>query len=132
MPRSLYLNLAVRDLPATITFFRALGFDFNPKFTDQNAACLVINDQTAIMLLTEPFFVGFTDRLPCDTTTHTEAFCALSCDSRAEVDELMSKVIAAGGRDMGRVQEHGFMYGRAFYDLDGHHWEPFWMDPAAE
>lgn len=125
-----FINLAVRDLPKSMEFFRSLGFAFNPQFTDQNAGCMVLSEQGYVMLLAEPFFRTFTDREPADTRTHTEAMIALSCDSRAEVDELLGRAIAGGGTDTGKVQEHGFMYGRAFYDLDGHHWELFWMDPA--
>ena len=129
-PRAVFLNLAVRDLGKAMDFFRSLGFAFNPQFTDQNAACMVLSEHGYVMLLTEPFFRGFTDRHPCDTRTHTEAMIALSCDSRAEVDELLGRAIAGGGSDTGKVQEHGFMYGRSFYDLDDHHWELVWMDPS--
>ena len=92
---------------------------------------MVLSDHGFVMLLTEPFFRGFTEQQPCDTRTHTEVMIALSCESRAEVDELLGKAIAGGGRDTGKVQDPGFMYGRAFYDLDEHHWELVWMDPAA-
>lgn len=131
-PRGIFVNLAVRDVARSTDFFRALGFDFNPKFTDGNAACMVLSEHGYVMLLNEPFFRGFTDREICDTSTHNEALTAISCESRAEVDALMDKVVAAGGEDLNRAQEHGFMYARSFRDLDGHHWEPFWMDPAAE
>jgi predicted lactoylglutathione lyase len=129
--RKIFVNLAVRDLKRAKAFFSALGFDYNPKFTDDNAACMVISDDGYVMLLAEPFFKTFTKRDVCDTSRHTEALIALSCESRNEVDELVKKAIDAGGRDAMPAQDHGFMYARSFYDLDGHHWEVLWMDPKA-
>jgi len=129
--RKMFVNLAVRDLKRAKAFFSALGFDFNPKFTDDKAACMVISDEGYVMLLAEPFFKTFTTRAVCDTSRQTEALLALSCESRNEVDELVKKAIAAGGRDTMPVQDQGFMYGRSFYDLDGHHWEVLWMEPKA-
>jgi predicted lactoylglutathione lyase len=129
--RKMFVNLAVRDLKRAKGFFSALGFDFNPKFTDDKAACMVISDEGYVMLLAEPFFKTFTTRAVCDTSRQTEALLALSCESRTEVDELVKKAIAAGGRDAMPAQDQGFMYGRSFYDLDGHHWEVLWMEPKA-
>ncbi len=131
MSRKIFVNLAVRDLPASKAFFTALGFTFNPQFTDEKAACMVVSDEAFVMLLSEPFFRTFTKQQPCDTSTHTEGLFALSCASRAEVDELVAKAMAAGGRPAMPAQDHGFMYGGSFYDVDGHHWELVWMDPAA-
>lgn len=129
--RKMFVNVSVRDLGKSKDFFSALGFAFNPKFTDQNAACMIVSDEAFVMLLTEPFFKQFTKREPCDTNRQTEAFLAVSCSSRAEVDELVKKALAAGGTHAMDPQDHGFMYGWSFYDLDGHHWEVFWMDPKA-
>ncbi|PTL84058.1 VOC family protein [Vitiosangium sp. GDMCC 1.1324] len=129
--RMLFLNLAVRDLKKSKAFFSTLGFEFNPKFTDENAACMIISEQAYVMLLTEPHFKKFTRRELCDTTRQTEGLFALSCGSRAEVDEMVKKAIGAGGKHAMEPQDHGFMYGWSFYDLDGHHWEVFWMDPKA-
>ena len=129
--RMIFVNVAVRDLKKSMAFFSKLGFEFNPKFTDDNAACMIISDQAFVMLLTEPFFKGFTKRELCDTTRQTEGLFALSCGSRAEVDEMVNKAVAAGGAHAMPAQDHGFMYGWSFYDLDGHHWEPMWMDPQA-
>ncbi len=129
--RMIFVNLAVHDLSRSMAFFGTLGFGFNPKFTDQNAACMILSEQGFVMLLLEPFFKGFTSRELCDTRTHTEALLALTCESRAEVDALLQLAVGVGGVDTGKVQEMGFMYGRSFYDLDGHHWELFWMDPSA-
>jgi predicted lactoylglutathione lyase len=112
-------------------FFSKLGFTYNPQFTDEKAACMIINEQACAMLLSEPFFKTFTKREVCDTSKSTEGLFALSCASRAEVDEMVKTAIAAGGSHAMEAQDHGFMYGWSFYDLDGHHWEVFWMDPNA-
>lgn len=130
MARKVFVNLAVSDLKKSMAFFAALGFEYNVQFCDENAACMIIGEDAYAMLLTRSFFSGFTDNAICDTSTHTEALIAVSCESRAEVDELVAKAIAAGGRYAVKPQDHGFMYGWSFYDLDGHHWELFWMDPA--
>jgi uncharacterized protein len=129
--RKMFVNLPVRDLKKSMNFFSSLGFGFNSKFTDENAACMVISDDAYVMLLGEPYFKTFTRRPLCDTTKQTEGLFALSCDSRAEVDEMVKKAIAAGGQHAMDPQDHGFMYGWSFYDRDGHHWEVFWMDPKA-
>lgn len=129
--RTMFVNLPVRDLKRSMAFFAALGFDFNPQFTDEKAACMVVSDDAFVMLLSEPFFRTFTKREPCDTSRHTEGLFALSCESRAEVDDLVKKAVAAGGTHAMEAQDHGFMYGWSFYDLDGHHWEVLWMDPKA-
>lgn len=129
--RKMFVNLAVRDLEKSMAFFSSLGFGFNPKFTDDNAACMVVSDEGFVMLLTEPFFRNFTKRELCDTSRQTETLVALSCASRPEVDETVKKAVAAGGRPAMDPQDHGFMYASSFYDLDGHHWEVVWMDPAA-
>ncbi len=129
--RKIFVNLSVRDLNKSKEFFSTLGFGFNPQFTDDKAACMVISGDAFVMLLTEQFFKTFTKREPCDTTRQTEGLFALSCESRAEVDEIVKKAIAAGGQHAMDPQDHGFMYGWSFYDLDGHHWEVMWMDPKA-
>ena len=129
--RKLFVNLAVRDLKKSKDFFSALGFSFNPKFTDDNAACMIVSDEAFVMLLTQPFFKTFTRREVCDTSKYSEGLLALSCESRTEVDAMVRKAIAAGGQHAMDAQDHGFMYGWSFYDPDGHHWEVFWMDPKA-
>jgi predicted lactoylglutathione lyase len=129
--RKLFVNLAVRDLDRSKDFFGKLGFSFNPQFTDEKAACMVVSDEAYVMLLTEPFFRTFTKREPCDTTTHTEGLFALSCDSRPAVDEMVEKAVSAGGQRAMDPVDHGFMYGSSFYDPDEHHWEVIWMDPQA-
>ncbi|HUR81967.1 MAG TPA: VOC family protein [Thermoanaerobaculia bacterium] len=129
MERMIFVNLPVRDLAKSMELFSALGFTFNPQFTDDKAACMIISDKAFAMLLTEPFFRGFTSNDVCDTSKYTETLLALSCESRAEVDQLVRKALDAGGRHAKDPQDHGFMYGWSFYDLDGHHWEVLWMDP---
>lgn len=128
--RKLFVNLAVRDLARSKQFFSDLGFTFNPQFTDANAACMIVSDEAYVMLLAEPFFQGFTKKGLCDTATRTEGLFALSCASREEVDTMVRTAIAGGGTHAMDPQDHGFMYAWSFYDLDGHHWEPMWMDPA--
>ena len=128
--RKIFVNLAVNDLERSKHFFSALGFAFNPQFTDDKAACMVVSDDAYVMLLSEPFFRTFTKRDLCNTRTHTEGLFALSCTSRAEVDELVRTAIAAGGSPAMDPMDRGFMYGWSFYDIDGHHWEVLWMDPA--
>jgi uncharacterized protein len=130
MARKIFVNLPVRDLKRSMEFFSKLGFEFNPQFTDDKAACMVLSDDGFVMLLSEPFFKTFTRKPVCNTETHTEALVALSCESRAEVDALVKKALANGGAPAMPQQDHGFMYGWSFYDPDGHHWEVFWMDPA--
>lgn len=125
--RKLFVNLAVKDLKRSVEFFTRLGFTFNPKFTDENATCMIVSEEAFVMLLVEPFFQGFTKRKICDTAGQTETLLALSCDSREEVDEMVKTAISAGGAPAMDPQDHGFMYGWSFYDPDGHHWEVVWM-----
>jgi predicted lactoylglutathione lyase len=129
--RKLFVNLAVRDLKRSMEFFRKLGFGFNPQFTDDKAACIVVSEEAFVMLLTEPFFKTFTRKEICNTQAQSEGLFALSCSSRAEVDQLVKTAVAAGGKPAMDPMDHGFMYGWSFYDPDGHHWEVLWMDPKA-
>ena len=129
--RKLFVNLAVRDLKKAMAFFSGLGFTYNRQFTDDKAACMIVSDEAFVMLLAEPFFKGFTKKQICDTGRQTEALLALSCTSRSEVDEIVKKAVSSGGSHAMEPMDHGFMYGWSFYDLDGHHWEVMWMDPAA-
>jgi uncharacterized protein len=127
--RKIFVNLAVKDLNRSKEFFTKLGFKFNPQFTDENAACMIVSEEGYVMLLTETYFKNFTKRDICNTRKETEALVALSCEGRDEVDQLVKTAVAAGGTHAMEPMDHGFMYGWSFYDLDGHHWELFWMDP---
>jgi uncharacterized protein len=132
MGRQIFVNLPVKDLPRSKAFFESLGFGFNPQFTNEQGACMVVSEGSSYaMLLAEPFFQGFTKKPIADAKESTEVLVCLSCDSRAEVDELVRKAVAAGGKAPNPVQDHGFMYGHGFEDLDGHIWEVMWMDPNA-
>ena len=130
MPRQLFVNLPVRDLERSVNFFEALGFSFNPKFTNEDATCVVISEHINVMLLTEAFFAGFTPRPVADARSATEVLLALGCDSREEVDAMVAKAVAAGAATPMDVKDYGFMYQHGFEDLDGHLWEVFWMDEA--
>lgn len=129
--RKLFVNLSVKDLKKSMEFFSKLGFEFNPKFTDDNAACMIVSEHAFFMLLAEPFFKTFTKREICNTATHTEGLYCISAISKQAVDSLVNKALAQGGKPAQEPIDHGFMYGSSFYDLDGHHWEVMWMDPAA-
>ncbi len=126
----IFMNLPVKNLDRSMDFFAALGFDFNPQFTNEHGACMVIAENIYAMLLTEPMFKGFTPKEIADATKTTEVMTALSCESREAVDAFLEKAIEAGATETRDPQDHGFMYGRAFNDPDGHIWEMFWMDPA--
>ncbi len=126
-----FINLAIKNMERSQTFFKSLGYSFNPQFTNDQGACLVLGDNIFVMLLVEPFFQGFTKKPIADASKATEMLLCLSCDSRAHVDELVRKAVAAGGKAPNPVQDHGFMYGHGFEDLDGHQWELAYMDPNA-
>lgn len=129
--RKLFVNLPVKNLKRSMEFFSKLGFEFNPQFTDDNAACMVISEEAFAMLLAESYFKTFTKKEIVNSAKQTESIFALSCASRAEVDDIVKKAVAAGGKHAMDPNDHGFMYGWSFYDLDDHHWEVIWMDPKA-
>jgi predicted lactoylglutathione lyase len=131
MTRQIFVNLPVKDLPRSVAFFTALGFTFNPQFTNENATCMIVDENIFVMLLVEPFFQTFIKKDICDARTSTEVLMCLSCESRAEVDELVAKAVAAGGTIPRALEDHGFMYGHAFEDPDGHIWELVHMLPQA-
>ncbi|WP_295984756.1 VOC family protein [uncultured Variovorax sp.] len=131
--KQIFVNLPVKNLDKTKAFFAALGYTFNEQFTDANAACMVVQkDSIHVMLLVEEFFKTFTTKSIADTAKSTEVLLCLSCESRAEVDELVAKAKAAGGTTPSEPKDYGFMYGHGFQDLDGHLWELVYMDPNAE
>ena len=131
MPKKIFVNLPVRDLKKSMDFFRALGFTFNAQFTDETAACMVISEDIYVMLLTENKFKTFTPKPSADATKNTEVLVCLSTTSRAEVNNLVRKAVAAGGSTYKEPQDYGFMYGHGFQDLDGHIWELAFMEPSA-
>jgi uncharacterized protein len=131
MKRQIFVNLPIKDMARSQQFFRSLGFSFNPQFTNEQGACMVVSDDIFVMLLVEPFFQTFTKKPVADATRSTEVLICLSCASRAEVDETVRKALDAGGTAPINKQDHGFMYAHGFTDLDGHGWELVYMEPAA-
>jgi predicted lactoylglutathione lyase len=131
MARKIFVNLPVKDLERSRAFFSALGFSFNPQFSNEQGACMVISEDIFTMLLVEPFFQTFIKKPISDAKKSTEVLVCLSCESRDEVDALVKKAVAAGGTAPNAKQDHGFMYAHGFEDLDGHIWELVWMDPNA-
>jgi len=132
MATQIFVNLPVKDLKRSVGFFTALGYSFNPQFTDENATCMIVGENIFVMLLVEPFFRTFTKKALCDATKSTEVLVCLSCESRAHVDQLVAKAVAAGATTPNPPQDHGFMYGHGYQDLDGHLWELVYMEPNAE
>ncbi|MCW3008829.1 MAG: Glyoxalase/bleomycin resistance protein/dioxygenase [Solirubrobacterales bacterium] len=129
--RLMFLNLPVNDLQASIAFFTKLGFEFDPKFTDENATCMIVSDQAYVMLLVKDRFADFTTTPIADATQTTEVIIAVSAEDRAGVDAFADTALAAGATPAKDPLEFGFMYGRSFNDLDGHHWEVMWMSQEA-
>ncbi|MBD0360946.1 MAG: VOC family protein [Nitrososphaeraceae archaeon] len=131
MATKIFVNLPVKDLNKTIEFFTKLGFKFNPQFTDENATCMIVGEDIFVMLLVEKFFKTFTKKEICDTSKNTEVIVALSVEGREKVDQMINKAIEAGGRESREPQDHGWMYGRSFEDINGHIWEIIYMDESA-
>ena len=128
MANMIFVNLPVRDLKASMAYYRALGFDHNPQFTDETAACIVVSDTIFVMLLSHDKFREFSGTPIPDARSEIGALYALSRDSREAVDSIAEAALAAGGREQRAATDYGFMYGRAIADLDGHVWEYTWMD----
>lgn len=131
MPRLLFLNLPVADLPASREFFDQLGFEFNEKFCDDGALCLVVSEQAYVMLLQRDRFAEFVTKPVADASSETALTVAISADDRDAVDAFAATALAAGASGAKDPQDYGFMYQRSFHDLDGHLWEVAWMDPVA-
>ncbi len=131
MSTKIFVNLPVKDLNKSVEFFTKLGYKFNPQFTDETATCMIVSEDIFVMLLTEAKFKTFTPNLICDARKSTEVLVCLSSDSLAAVDEMVRKAMAAGGNTYNEPQDHGFMYGHGFQDLDGHIWEFIYMEPSA-
>ena len=127
----IFVNLPVKDPEKAVEFFSKLGFSFNPRFTDEHAACMIVGEGMFAMLLGEKFFKTFTeDKEITDAKRSTEVLNALMVGSREQVDDLITRAIGAGGKEFRKAQDHGWMYGRVFEDLDGHIWEVFFMDES--
>lgn len=131
MPTMVFVNLPVKNLTASMKFYEALGYKHNPQFTDETAACIVISNTIFVMLLTHAKFQQFTSKKIADASQVCEVMVCLSCDSRAAVENLVGKALAAGGGKSQDPKDYGFMYQHSFQDPDGHIWEVVWMDPAA-
>lgn len=131
MSTKLFVNLPVKDLKRSMDFFSKLGFTFNPQFTDEKAACLVISEENYAMLIVPDFFKTFTAKEISDAGKTTEVILSLTAESREKVDEMVGKAIQAGGKESKFSQDLGWMYERGFSDLDGHQWEFFYMDVNA-
>ncbi|NML49206.1 VOC family protein [Streptomyces sp. R302] len=132
-PQMIFVNLPVKDLDVSKAFYEKLGYSINPQFSDETAACVVISDTIFVMLLTEEKFGTFTapGKAIADASATTQVLLTLSAESREKADELADLALEAGGGPAKEAMDMGFMYGRSFADPDGHHWEVFWMDPAA-
>jgi predicted lactoylglutathione lyase len=124
----IFVNLPVKDFTKSVEFFTKLGFEFNPQFTNETSTCMIIGENIFAMLLAEEAFKTFINKEIADATKTTEVIIALSVGSKEEVDELVNKALAAGGGVSNDPQDHGFMYGWSFQDLDGHLWELIYMD----
>jgi uncharacterized protein len=129
--KQIFVNLPVKDVKKSMEFYTRVGFEFNLQFTDEKAACLVIGDNIFSMLLSEEFFQTFTKKSIVDASRSTEVILAISADSKEQVDEIVNKAIAAGGKPSNETQDQGFMYYGSFQDIDGHLWEVVYMDPSA-
>ncbi|MFH8390939.1 VOC family protein [Streptomyces sp. NPDC018036] len=129
--RMLFVNMPVADLERSKAFFAELGFGFNPKFTDETAACMPVGEHAFVMLLTREKFAEFSKHPMADPTTHALALYSFSVSSRDEVDAVSAAALAAGATEADGAEDYGFMYSRSFFDLDGHGWQVMWMDPAA-
>ncbi len=131
MANQIFLNLPVKDLNKSVEFFTQLGFSFNPQFTDEKAACMIIGNNIYAMLLLEEFFKTFTKKPIADAKQTTEVIIAIDAENRSAVDDMVRKAVAAGGSIYADTQDHGWMYGHSFADLDGHQWEVLYMDESA-
>ncbi|MBR7799248.1 VOC family protein [Undibacterium fentianense] len=131
MAKTITISLPVTDINASKAFYTELGFTFNPKWGDESAALMVWSDTISVMLLTHEKWSSFTTR-PIPPTTSSEVALNISCDSREDVDAMNQVALTKGGiADINPIQDHGFMYGRDFADLDGHIWGAVWMDMSA-
>ena len=128
MATRVFINLPVKDLDKSVSFFTNLGYEFNPQFTDEKATCMIVSDNIFVMLLTEAYFKTFTKKPVSDAKVSTEVLIALDTNSKEEVQEVVAKAKASGGTIYNEPQDHGWMYQHSFADLDGHQWEFVYMD----
>src|SRR5512145_265938 len=131
MAIKIFVNLPVKDLGRSVEFFTRLGFSFDAQFTDETATCMIVSDDIFVMLLTHDKFQTLTPNEICDATKSTEVLVCLSSDSREKVDDIVRQAVSAGGSTYNEPQDHGFMYGHGFQDLDGHIWAIIFMEPSA-
>jgi uncharacterized protein len=129
MFKQIFVNLPINNLKQSVAFFTQLGFTFNAQFTNETSTCMIVSDDIFVMLLEHERFKEFTPKAIADATQTTEVILALSVDSRAEVEEMVKKAVAAGGATYSEPMDHGFMLQHGFQDLDGHIWEVFFMNP---
>jgi predicted lactoylglutathione lyase len=130
MKKQLFINLPVKDLKKSMSFFSGLGYEFNSKFTNDDGACMIIGDNIFAMLLTEPFFKNFIPTTTIsDAKKQTEVLICTNAESKEKVDTIFNKALTLGGTSFRPAQDHGSMYAQSFQDLDGHIWEVMWMDP---
>ena len=129
--RLVFVNLPVQDVAASRAFFASLGFAFDDRFSDAQTACLQLSDKAYVMLLERPRFADFTAKPLGDPATTTSALVCVSAADRDAVDAFADAALAGGGTPAKDALDYGFMYGRSFFDLDGHHWEVMWMSDAA-
>lgn len=130
MAKQIFINLPVKDLRKSISFFKKLGFKFNPQFTDDKAAFMIIGENIYSMLLLEKFFKTFTNKKIADAKKTTEVLIAIDAESKKGVDDMIKKAVEAGGSTYRNPQDNGWMYGHSFADLDGHQWEVLYMDES--
>ena len=128
MAKQIFVNLPVDNLDNSIKFFKSLGFEFNPIFTDEKAGCLILGENIYAMLLTKPMFKNFTKKEIADAKKTTEVLLAIDVESREEVNEMVQNAVESGGSIYMHTQDHGWMYAHSFSDLDGHQWEVMYID----
>ena len=122
MSRSIVIHLSTKDVQGARGFYTALGFTVNEQCSGETCVCIVISDTINAMFSVESFFATFSPRGICDTSRYLEVLNCLTCSSRAEVDDLIRKAVAAGGCVFEEAEDHGFMYQHSFLDPDGHGW----------
>lgn len=131
MPPSLFITLPVKDVPASLAFYEAVGFVRDPRFADGSACCVALNDKVSVMLGSKEVFTQISPRPYVEPEKACNVLLSVNCDSKEELEGMVAKAVAAGGSKAHEFEDHGFMYQGAFYDLDGHGWGLTWMNPNA-